>query len=119
MSVNEMFNNVLMASMMLLAVLILIAIIRSIKGPKIADRIIAVNMIGTITIVIIAILTVYLGEDYLADICLIYAMVSFLTVVVLCKIYAGIYLERKGEHDDLKVIADNLQHQHTEEKEEN
>lgn len=95
MSAAVFYQGILMGCMVVLAVLILVSILRSVKGPKTADRIIAVNMIGTMTIVIIAVLSVYLEEDYLADVCLIYAMVSFLAVVVLTKVYTGVYLERK------------------------
>ena len=52
---------------------------------------------GTLTIVIIAILTVLMQEGYLADICIIYAMISFLAVVVLTLIYMGIYNQKKQE----------------------
>lgn len=77
-----------------LAILLLLCLIRAIKGPTIADRVVAVNMMGTIVMVVIAMLAVYMGEGYLLDICLIYAMISFLAVVVLTKIYSGVYLEK-------------------------
>lgn len=77
-----------------LAILLLFCLIRAIKGPTIADRVVAVNMMGTIVMVVIAMLAVYMGEGYLLDICLIYAMISFLAVVVLTKIYSGVYLEK-------------------------
>ena len=92
-------EKLMIACLILLAVLVLVAIIRSILGPHTTDRVIAVNMIGTLTIVMFAILTIYLKEDYLADVCLIYAMVSFLAVVVLTKIFAGIY---RSEHEKSK-----------------
>ncbi|MCI8549616.1 MAG: sodium:proton antiporter [Lachnospiraceae bacterium] len=111
MSADVVYQGILMGCMVILAILILVSIIRSVKGPKIADRIIAVNMIGTMIIVIIAILSVYQAEDYLTDVCLIYAMVSFLAVVVLTKVYTGIYLERRGIHGDIAAIEDNLGHQ--------
>ena len=38
-----------------------------------------------------------LEEGYLADICLIYAMISFLAVIVLTKVYMGVYRQRKEE----------------------
>jgi multicomponent Na+:H+ antiporter subunit F len=85
--------------------------IRSVLGPKIADRIVSVNMIGTMVIMIIAILSVYLDEAYLVDVCLIYAMISFLGVVVLCKVYTGVYLQRKQIKADLGAVEDNLSHQ--------
>ncbi len=83
----------------LLALCALAAIVRSILGPAIADRVISVNAIGTITVMIIAVLTVLMDESYLADVCLIYAIISFLAVVVLCKIYIGVYLEHKRHRD--------------------
>ena len=97
MNYTMIFKYILMGCMLLTALYILIAIIRSFLGPKMSDRIIAVNMIGTFTISIISILTVYLEEDYLADVCLIYAMISFLSVVLLSKIWMGIYNEKKDK----------------------
>lgn len=92
-------NNFLIAVIIILSILLLMCLVRAIIGPKIADRIVSVNMMGTITIVIIAILTVLMNEGYLADICIIYAMISFLAVVVLTLVYMGIYNERKKKEE--------------------
>lgn len=81
----------------ILAIMVLICLIRAIKGPKIADRIVAINMMGTITMVIIAILAVKMDEGYLVDICIIYAMISFLAVTLLTKVYMGVYAEKKQQ----------------------
>ena len=78
------------------AVLLLLCLIRAVVGPRIADRLVAVNMITTMVIVMIATLAVLKGEGYLVDICLIYAMISFLAVVVLSRIYTGVYREQKA-----------------------
>lgn len=80
-----------------LAVLLFLCLLRAVKGPTIADRLMAVNMMGTMVMVIISILALYLRESYLVDICLIYAMISFLAVVVLTKVYTGVYLEKKDQ----------------------
>ena len=80
-------------------------------GAQISDRIIAVNMTGTMIIMVIAVLSVYLDENYLADICLIYAMISFLGVVVLCKVYTGAYLREKHMKANLEAVEDNLNRQ--------
>ena len=48
--------------------------------------------------------------------CLIYAMISFLGVVVLCKVYTGVYLQRKHMKADLTAIEDNLKKQEEEEE---
>jgi|P827metagenome_2_1110787.scaffolds.fasta_scaffold04922_6 multicomponent Na+:H+ antiporter subunit F len=81
-------------------VLIFLCLIRALKGPEISDRVICVNMIGTLVIMIIAVLTVLLGEDWLADIAAVYAMISFLAVVVLTKIYIGVYREKHKEDEN-------------------
>lgn len=89
------YQGLLTTVLIVLAALVILCLVRAIIGPRIADRIVSVNMMGTMVIVIIAILTVMLGEGYLADICIIYAMISFLAVIVLTKVYMGVYLEKK------------------------
>ncbi len=78
-----------------LALGILFALIRAIKGPRIADRVVAINMIGTMTMLAIAILAMALKQSYLLDVCLIYVMISFLAVVVLSKIYVTVHLDKQ------------------------
>ncbi len=109
--IQQVYAAVMSVAVVVLAVLIVISIVRSILGPGISDRIIAVNVIGTMVIMITAILSVMLNENYLADICLIYAMISFLGVVLFCKVYTGVYLQRKHMLADLKAIEDNLDKQ--------
>lgn len=79
-----------------LALMLVLCLIRAVKGPRIADRLVAVNMIGTMVMVMIAILAVVKDQGYLMDICLIYAMISFLAVVVLTRIYTGVYRDAKA-----------------------
>lgn len=78
-----------------LALMLVLCLIRAVVGPRIADRLVAVNMMGTMVMVIIALLAVVKNQGYLMDICLIYAMISFLAVVVLTRIYTGVYREAK------------------------
>ena len=79
-----------------LALMLVFCLVRAVKGPRIADRLVAVNMITTMVTVMIAILAVLKNEGYLVDICLIYAMISFLAVVVLTRIYTGVYRNAKA-----------------------
>lgn len=69
------------------AVLIAAMLIRSVIGPRITDRILSVNMIGTMVICCILILSRLLDEPYLADVALIYTMISFLSVLILAAVY--------------------------------
>lgn len=89
------FEIVMTVFPVILALMVFLCLIRAIKGPRIADRIVAINMMGTLTMVIIAILAVKMNEGYLVDICIIYAMISFLAVTLLTKVYMGVYAERK------------------------
>ena len=88
--------------LIVLAILIILCLVRAIIGPRIADRIISVNMMGTMVIVTIAVLALLLEEGYLVDICIIYAMISFLAVIVLTKVYMGVYLEKRQKESEEK-----------------
>ena len=90
-------DTLLTVTMIVLGIFLFACLLRSVIGPRIADRIVAVNMMGAMIMVIIGILAIYLGEGYLVDICLIYAMISFLAVVCLTKVYLGVYQEKKIE----------------------
>lgn len=95
-------NHILIVSIGILAVLLLVCLIRAIIGPSIADRIVSVNMMGTIVIVVIAMFAILMNEGYLVDISIIYAMISFVAVVALTRIFLGIYRKRKAKEGSEK-----------------
>ena len=74
-----------------LSVTIFFCLLRAALGPRFTDRIIAASMISTKVILLIAITAKIVGQDYLigqyyvVDICLIYAIISFLSIVVLAR----------------------------------
>ena len=102
MSVEQAYHGLGVVAMAVLMVLAILCLVRCIRGPRVSDRVLAVNMVGTLTIIMVAVLVVMLGEGYLADVALVYAMISFLAVVVLCKVYTGIYRERRHEEERLR-----------------
>ncbi len=77
------YQKMYIAVLVILAVMLFVCLIRAVRGPRVADRIMAVNMMGTMVMVMIVVLSLLLKEGFLVDICLIYAMVSFLAVVVI------------------------------------
>ena len=100
-AVAQAYEVLLIAALVILAAFLMLSLVRAIIGPRVADRIVAINMMGTQTLAIIAILAVMKQEGYLVDICLIYAMTSFLAVIVLCKVYMGVYRQRKeGKNEE-------------------
>ena len=83
----------LLGSATFLSAAIFFCLLRAVLGPRFTDRVVAANIVGTKIIALISVLSLIIGEDYLADICLIYAVISFLSVVVLTRAF----LERRGE----------------------
>ncbi|MBP3409971.1 MAG: sodium:proton antiporter [Clostridia bacterium] len=94
------YETLFSVTLTILGVLLFPCLLRAIRGPRIADRVVGINMIGTIIIMMIAILSLMLEEGYLVDIAIIYAMLSFLAVVVLVKIYIGVYRAQKIEEEN-------------------
>ena len=72
--------------MIILSVIIFFCLIRAILGPRYTDRIVAANMISTKVIAFICMLSVFLREDFLVDVGIIYAVLGFVAVVVLSRI---------------------------------
>ena len=97
MNLDAYYRVLSVGALAVLVALSILSLVRCIRGPRISDRVLAVNMTGTLTITMVALMTMMLGESYLADVALIYAMISFLSVIVLSKVYTGIYRERKHE----------------------
>ena len=101
----ERFEWIFHIILIVLAIMLVLCLIRAIVGPRIADRLVAVNMMGTMVMVIISILALIMNEGYLVDICLIYAMISFLAVVVLTRVYTGVHLE--AEHKKKQEVQED------------
>lgn len=87
MSVETAYHYLFLIALIILGVLMGIILIRNVIGPRITDRILCTNMIGTLVICSVAILAVRQKEGYLVDISLIYAMISLLTVLTLASVY--------------------------------
>ena len=95
MTVANAYQALFQIALVALALMTLLCLVRAIQGPRIADRIVSINMISTLTIAMICILAIRQQQGYLVDVALIYALIGFLAVVVLCKVYMGITLEAR------------------------
>ena len=78
-----MFSAAAVAIMITMAM----AIIRAFSGPTLYDRILAVNMFGTKTVLIIAVLGFLMGRPEFLDIALVYALINFIGVIALLKYF--------------------------------
>ena len=103
MTIQDAYQFLFGTALIWFGVLLLFMLIRSIIGPRITDRLLSINMIGTMISCCILILSSMLEEDYLVDIALLYAMISFVSVLILTRIYTpkhpgrGKYYEEESE----------------------
>ena len=61
------YDIVFKIAIVALAMMVIAVLVRAIKGPRIADRIMAINMIGTMTTSMILIVGLLLDETWLYD----------------------------------------------------
>ena len=69
----------------ILGVLVLLALLYAVLGRRFTDKIVAANMIGTLGVNMIVILAIFIDADYILDVGLVFALLSFLMVIVLCR----------------------------------
>ncbi|MEE9280300.1 MAG: monovalent cation/H+ antiporter complex subunit F [Myxococcota bacterium] len=63
----------------------LLALARAVLGPSVYDRILAVNMIGTKTMLLIAVAGFLGGRPEWLDLALLYALISFIAVLAVLR----------------------------------
>ena len=63
-----------------------LALARALAGPSTYDRIAAVNMFGTKTVLLIAVLAFISGRSDILDIALVYALINFIGVIAALKL---------------------------------
>ena len=97
---KQLLDYFLIGILFLLTAGLFFSLLRAIRGPRMADRILGINMTGSLTTAAIAVLAVLLEQSWLLDVCLIYCMISFLAVVVLAKISIASH-EEKEKFDDV------------------
>lgn len=98
--IEQAYNILFTVTLVVLALCVLAVLIYIIRSHLTVDRIIGINLIGTIVSIIICVLTRMFNEGYLADIAIIYVVMSFIAVMMLCRIYINLYNRRKEEQKD-------------------
>ena len=85
------------AAMAAIIVTMLLAMVRTVKGPTVYDRILAVNMAGTKTVLLIAVLGFATGRPDFLDLALIYVFLNFIGVFAILKFVEYDNLATTGE----------------------
>lgn len=76
---------VLLAAMLGIVVTMLMALIRASKGPSVFDRILAANMMGTKTVLLIAVSGFFYGRPEWLDLAILYALMNFIGTIAVLK----------------------------------
>lgn len=66
-------------------VCMILALARATLGPTVYDRILAVNVFGALTVLIIAVLGFMAGRSDFLDIALAYALINFISTIAVLK----------------------------------
>jgi multicomponent Na+:H+ antiporter subunit F len=62
-----------------------LALTRAAKGPTVFDRILALNMFGTKTVLLIAVIGFLTGRPDFLDLALVYALMNFIGVIAVLR----------------------------------
>ena len=68
-------------------VAIALGLVRAFRGPTLYDRILAANMIGTLTVLMVAVLGFMSGRPEFLDIALVYVLISFVSTIAVLRVY--------------------------------
>lgn len=79
-------------------IIMALALMRAFMGPSVYDRILAVNMFGTKTVLFIAVLGFFAGRPDFLDIAIVYALINFIGVIAVLK-----FVERIAEEESADV----------------
>jgi multicomponent Na+:H+ antiporter subunit F len=85
MSITPLVADTLLVGAAILVVLGVLLLGRIVAGPTTPDRVIAVNVVGTAAVVVIALVGAALEEPGFLDVALVYALLNFLLSVGLAK----------------------------------
>lgn len=79
---------------------LILALARALMGPTVFDRIAAINVFGTKTVLLIAVFAFVTGRTDLLDIALVYALINFIGMVaVLRYVKYGEFYSTQNERD--------------------
>ena len=75
----------------------LLILVRALHGPSVYDRVLAVNMFGTKTVLLIAVGGYVLGWTSYADVALLYAMLNFVGTIAIMRFFESYQADHPGE----------------------
>lgn len=99
-------NLMFIAASLAILVTMGLALTRALMGPSVYDRIAAINMFGTKTVLLIAVLAFMSGRIDLLDIAMVYALINFIGVVAVLKLVVHGDFHSSGIENNKPVKGD-------------
>jgi len=90
-------NNLLLGVGLAILVTMALAIIRGLKGPEIYDRVLAANIIGTKTVLLLAVVALLYGRPDFLDLALAYALINFIGILAILQFVQNREARRQSE----------------------
>ena len=86
------------AALIAILIAMTLALARALLGPTVYDRILAINVFGTKTVLFIAVLGFFNGRPEFLDIAIVYALINFVgTVAVLRFMHYSDWVSQQAE----------------------
>jgi len=83
-----------------LIVTMVLALIRALLGPSVYDRVLAVNMIGTKTVLLLSVTSFILGRPDFLDLALAYALINFIGVLAVLEFFRDRASDRRSQDEE-------------------
>lgn len=99
-------NLMFVAASLAIFITMALALARALMGPTIYDRIAAINMFGTKTVLLIAVLAFLSGRMDVLDIALVYALINFIGVVAVMKLVVSGNFHSSEDENTQSVAQD-------------
>jgi multicomponent Na+:H+ antiporter subunit F len=64
-----------------------LALVRAVRGPSVYDRVLAVNMFGTKTVLLVSVIAFLFGRPDFLDLALAYALINFIGVFAVLEFF--------------------------------
>ncbi len=94
--------TLLLAAIVGVLVTMVLALARSFLGPTLYDRILAINMFGTKTVIFVALIGFLVGRPQFLDIALFYALVNFVGTIAVLKLSHYRELDAVQSEEDVR-----------------
>lgn len=76
----------LAAAVIALLVAMALTLVRAFVGPRLYNRLLAINVFGTKTVLFISVVGIISGRPYIFDVALLYALVNFVSTIAVLRL---------------------------------